>query len=496
MERERLLSTFGRDVRRKSETGPTPEVVAGLTVWPVISPMPDPTLHGFRAELGAMVRLALPIVIVQLGQMLMGVADTIMVGHVSAEAIAAVALGNLYFFGAAIFGMGALMALDPVVAQAVGAGDTVAISRGVQRGLILSLGLSVVATALLLPARPVLGVLRQPAAVADVAAAYARIEIAGILPFYLFGALRQSLQAMKRITPIVGAIVAGNLVNVGLNYLWIYGKLGFPAGGAVGSAWATSVSRWVMLALLVAVAWRTLRPQLLPLRREALAWEPLRRMVALGTPIGVQYELEYGVFAVVGIMMGWMGTAQLAGHQVALNLASLAFMVPLGVSAAAVVLVGHAVGRGDSAEARRAAAAGLVCGVGFMAASALVMLTVPAFLARIYTTDAGVAALAASLIPIAGVFQVFDGVQVVSIGILRGAADTRAPMVVNVLGFWLVGLPVSAALGFGAGAGPRGLWWGLTVGLALVAAVLIWRVRRRLAGELRRVVIDRDVVGA
>jgi len=378
----------------------------------------------------------------------------------------------------------------------VGAGDTIGVARGVQRGLILALGLSVVATALLLPARPVLGLLRQPAGVADVAATYARVEIVGILPFYLFGALRQSLQAIKRVAPIVGAIVAGNLTNVGLNYLWIYGNLGFPAGGAIGSAWATSVSRWVMLALLLAVAWRSLRPQLIPLRREALAWEPLRRMVVLGAPIGIQYELEYGVFAVVGIMMGWMGMEQLAGHQVALNLASLAFMVPLGVSAAAAVLVGHAVGRGDIAEARRAAAAGLVAGVGFMSASALVMLLLPMSLARIYTTDAGVAALAASLIPIAGVFQVFDGIQVVSIGILRGVADTRAPMVVNVLGFWLVGLPVSAALGFGAGGGPRGLWWGLTVGLMLVALILVWRVRRRLSGAVARIVIDRDVARA
>jgi multidrug resistance protein, MATE family len=464
----------------------TPEVVAGPTFSRVISRMSMP----FRAELDAMVRLALPIVAVQLGQMLMGVVDTVMVGHVSAEAIAAVALGNLYFFGAAIFGMGALMALDPVVAQAVGAGDTVAVARGVQRGLILSLGLSVLATVLLLPARQVLGLLHQPPHVADIAATYARVEIAGILPFYVFGALRQSLQAVKRIAPIVGAMVAGNLTNVGLNYLWIYGRLGFPAGGAIGSAWATSVSRWVMLALLLAVAWPALRAQLLPLRREALAWEPLRRMVVLGAPIGIQYELEYGVFAVVGIMMGWLGTAQLAGHQVALNLASLAFMVPLGVSASAAVLVGHAVGRGDVVEARRAAAAGLVCGVGFMSASALVMLLLPTSLARLYTTDPGVIALAASLIPIAGVFQVFDGIQVVSIGILRGVADTRTPMLVNVLGFWLVGLPVSAALGFAAGGGPRGLWWGLTVGLILVAVVLIWRVRRRLAGEVSRVVID------
>jgi MATE family multidrug resistance protein len=440
-----------------------------------------------------MVQLAVPIVVVQLGQMLMGVADTVMVGHVSPQAIAAVALGNVYFFGAAIFGMGALMALDPVVAQAVGAGDSVAIARGVQRGLVLALGLSLVATVLLLPARPVLLLLRQPAEIADVAAAYARIAIAGIVPFYAFGALRQSLQAMKRIAPIVGTMVIANLANVGLNYVWIFGKLGFPALGAVGAAWATAVSRWLMFVALVVVAWPTLRPQLVPVRPEAWAWEPLRRMVALGAPIGIQYELEYGVFAVVGIMMGWMGTTQLAGHQVALNLASLAFMVPLGVSAAAAVLVGHAVGRGDAAEARRAAAAGLTCGVGFMAASAIVMLAVPRGLASIYTNDVAVAALAASLIPIAGVFQVFDGIQVVSIGILRGVADTRAPMLVNVLGFWLVGVPVSAALGFGAAAGAPGLWWGLTVGLVLVAVVLLWRVRRRLAREVSRVLIDSPV---
>jgi len=439
-----------------------------------------------------MLQLALPMVLVQLGQMFMGVVDTLMVGRVSAEALAAVALGNLYFFGAAIFGMGVLLALDPVVAQAVGAGDTVGVSRGMQRGLLLALGLTVVASMLLLPAPDVLARLRQPPAVVDIAGAFARVSIVGILPFYAYSALRQSLQAMKLTRPIVVTIVVANLLNVGLNYVFIFGHLGFPALGAVGSAWATAVSRWVMVALLVALAWPVLRLQLLPLRREALAWAPLKRMLALGAPIGMQYQLEYGVFAVVGVMMGWLGTTELAGHQVAINLASLTFMVPLGVSAAAAVLVGQAVGRGDAGAARRAAAAALTCGVAFMAASAIVMLTIPGPLARVYTTDPTVAALAATLIPIAGVFQVFDGTQVVSIGILRGVADTRAPMLVNVLGFWLLGLPVSAALGFATGAGPRGLWWGLTVGLLIVATVLLWRVRRRLAGGVSRLLIDHD----
>jgi MATE family multidrug resistance protein len=213
-------------------------------------------------------------------------------------------------------------------------------------------------------------------------------------------------------------------------------------------------------------------------------------MVALGAPIGIQHQLEYGVFAVAGLIMGWIGTVAMAGHLVALNLASLTFMVPLGVSGATAVLVGNAVGRGDAAEARSAAAAGLLCGVTFMALTAGVMLLAPGALARVYTSDAGVAAVAAALLPVAGVFQVFDGMQVVSIGILRGAGDTRTPMLVNILGFWLVGLPVSWVLGLHAGLGPEGVWWGLTSGLVVVAVFLVLRVRARLAGQVRRVVID------
>jgi len=450
--------------------------------------------HGFRAQLGAMVRLALPIVVVQLGQMFMGVVDTVMVGRVSAEAIAAIALGNLYFFGASIFGLGVLMALDPIVAQAVGARDREAAAVGLQRGLMLALALSVVSTGLLLPARPVLGLLRQPAPVADVAAAYARIAIVGILPFYAHTALRQTLQAMQHLAPIVTTMLLANIVNVALNYVLIFGALGLPALGALGAAWATALSRWLLLASLAVAARSLLHGYLRPRRPHVFAWRPLWRMFALGAPIGLQYELEYGVFAVVGVMMGWLGTVQLAGHQVALSLASLTFMVPLGVSAAAAVLVGHAVGRGDPLEARRAAGAALVCGVGFMVASAAVMLAAPGWLARLYTTEPVVAALAATLIPIAGVFQVFDGIQVVSVGILRGTGDTRTPMLVNVLGFWLVGLPVSAALGFRTAAGPRGLWWGLTVGLVMVAVVLLWRVRNRLAGRVARIAIDPDAI--
>ncbi|MGE5231730.1 MAG: MATE family efflux transporter, partial [Deltaproteobacteria bacterium] len=227
-----------------------------------------------------------------------------------------------------------------------------------------------------------------------------------------------------------------------------------------------------------------------PVRPEALQWRPLRRMLVLGVPIGLQYALEWGVFGTVLLLMGRIGTVAVAAHQIAINVASLTFMVPLGVSAAATVLVGHAVGRGDAAGAARSARAALASGVAFMATMALVFLLVPGAIARLYSEDVAVIALAATLLPIAGAFQIFDGIQVVSIGILRGLADTRAPFVIAVLGFWLLGFPVSLWLGFRTALGPAGLWWGLVVGLAAVAMLLLLRTRTRFRRRISRVVID------
>ncbi|MBX6365922.1 MAG: MATE family efflux transporter, partial [Gemmatimonadetes bacterium] len=445
-----------------------------------------------RADLRATVRLALPIVAVQVGLQAMGVVDTMMVGRLSARALAAVALGNLYFMAPANFGQGLLMALDPVVAQAVGARDDVAITRALQRGAILALLATVLVSLLLLPVRPMLVLLHQPAEVVPDAAAYVLVSLAGALPFFGFVLLRQTLQAMHRTRAIVWAIVAANLANAGLNWVLIFGHLGAPAMGPAGAAWASAAARWLMFLLLLLLGREALRGHMLPLRRDALARAALGRMVRLGMPIGATMVLEYAAFAAVALLMGLLGTAAMAAHQVAISLASLTFMVPLGVAGAGAVLVGHAVGRGDPDGARRAAAAALVCGAAFMLFSALLFRAAPGLLARLYTDQPVVLAAAAALIPIAGVFQVFDGLQVVGVGVLRGVADTRAPLVVNLLGFWLVGMPVSIYFGFRTPAGPRGLWWGLVAGLAAVAFFLLVRIRHRLGRELRRVVIDEE----
>jgi MATE family multidrug resistance protein len=437
-------------------------------------------------------------VVIQVGIMLMGVVDTLMAGRISAQALAAVALGNLYVFGSLVFGMGTLLAIDPVVAQAVGARDFPAVGRAVQRALLIALALSVLVALALLPAERVLAELRQPADVVPMAGRYVRASIAGVLPFYAFVVLRQTLQAFGRMAPIVVVVVGANLLNVLLNWVLMFGNLGAPALGAVGSAWSTSIGRWAMALGLLAVGWPALRPHLVPLSRDALRVEPLRLTLRLGVPIGLQQLLEVGAFAGATLLMGLFGSTPLAGHEIALNLASLTFMVPLGVATAAAVLVGRAVGAGDAERARVHAAAALLYGVGFMALSALAFILAPRAIAGAYTRDAAVLAVAAALLPIAGVFQLFDGTQAVASGVLRGTGDTRVPLLANLVGFWGVGLPAGALLAFTAGLGPTGLWWGMVAGLSAVAVLLAWRVHARLQGTLRRVNVESAarVVGA
>jgi MATE family multidrug resistance protein len=453
-------------------------------------PLTRPFAVPLRADVAAMLRLAVPVVMVQVGMMLMGVVDTMVVGRVSAVALAAVALGNLAVVAVSAFAIGLLMALDPLVAQAMGAEDPLAVRRAAQRGIVLAAAVTVPATLVLLPAGPVMTLLRQPAEVVPIAAGYVYRCLPGLLPFYGFIVLRQTLQAMERVRPIVTVIVAANLLNLGLDLVLVYGWLGFPAMGAFGSAWATSIGRFALFVGVCAVGRRVLAPLLWPPDPEARLIRPLWKVARLGAPIGVQLQLEFTAFAVIALLMGGLGTVPMAAHQVAINLASLTFMVPLGVSAASAVRVGNAVGRQDADAARRAASAGLACGVAFMSLTALLFLGAPRLLASAYTSELDVVALAAALIPIAGVFQVFDGVQVVSSGILRGLGDTRAPMVINVLGFWLVGIPVSLALAFHSDLGATGLWWGLVVGLGAVAALLLARITTRLKRPVARLAID------
>lgn len=443
-----------------------------------------------RPEFRRLFQLAVPVVVAQLGLMLMGVVDTMMVGHLSAQALASVAIGNLYFFTVSVIGMGTLMALDPIISQAVGAGDEPGIARGLQRGIILA-GILTVPTALVLWfAEPAFRWMKQPDELVPQAALFVQVIVPGVLPFYLFIVFRQTLQAVGRIAPIVWVTLAANFLNAGLNWVLIYGHLGMPRLEVAGSALATTISRFALAVALLAAGWRQLGPRLLPWRAESNDRPALTRMLRLGLPIGAQMFFEYGIFALVGILMGLIGTLAVAGHQIALNLASVVFMVPQGVGAAAAVLVGQAVGAADLPRARRAALGAILIGGGFMTATGALFIFAPHWLAEFYSPDQSVLAVAAPLVVLGGLFAIFDGLQAVCIGVLRGIGDTRAPVILSLVGYWAIGLPVSLLLGFRLALGPAGLWWGLVLGLAVTAAVLLYRVRERLQRDLRRVVID------
>ncbi len=444
------------------------------------------------ADLRDMARFAAPIVFVNVGMQAMGVVDAIMVGKLGGAAIASVALGNLYFFNTSVFGLGLLLALDPVIAQAVGAGDTEDVARSVQRGVVIACALAIVITLALMPGEALLELFRQPQDVIPDTAAYTRRRAIGVLPFLIFNVMRQTLQAMGRVRTVVYAVIIANVINVAANWLLIFGNLGAPALGVAGSGFATAISMWAMALTLLALSWRQFHALLRPWRKETLHWAPIVRTVRIGAPIGVQWFFESFAFGLTALLMGWMGTASLAGHEIALNMAALTFMVPLGIAGAASAVVGRAIGRGDMEAARRDALAAIVCGTGFMCFSAAVFLSVPEFLATRYTNDAATVAVAVALIPLAGWFQVFDGLQAVTGGVLRGTGDTRVPAILHMVSFWGVGVPLGAYLGFRTPLRERGLWLGLVAGLAAASILQSLRARQRLRGNLSRVRVEQE----
>ena len=433
-----------------------------------------------RRELGAVLRLATPVILVQVGMVLMGAVDTMMLGRVSETDLAAGAIGNALSIAVIWSFIGILLAIDPMAAQAFGAGDHRRISRVLCRGVGVAVLLSAPATLIVIALGRVLPVTHQPQAIIEPATAYLRGIGPGVIAFLLFMCLRQTLQAMSIVRPALISIVVANVFNALANWALIFGNLGFPALGVRGSAYATSGSRWVMLIAIAVFGWRHLRPYVGGWRLSWLRPAALRTFLWVGVPIAVQVSLEVTVFSFAAVLIGRLGEAELSGHQVAISLASISFMVPLGFAGAATTRVGNAIGRRDQVAARRSALVCLCLGAGVMTAFGLVFFSLPQLLARLFSDVPGVIAAAAALIPIAGLFQVADGLQVAAAGVLRGAADTRFPAFVALVGYWVVGMPVGAWLTFERGLGPSGVWWGLTFGLVFVAIFLAFRVRWRL----------------
>jgi MATE family multidrug resistance protein len=436
-----------------------------------------------RRELRPTLRLALPLAFAELGWMTMGIVDTLMVGRLpdSAVALGAVSLGSTLYYLVAIFANGLLLGLDTLVSHAFGRRDLDDARQSLATGVLLALLLSPLVMGVVMiwpPLMQAAGV--QPEIVAAMRPFLYALNW-GTLPLLLSFAMRRYLQAVHVVAPVSFAYISANAVNALFNWMFIFGKLGSPAFGLPGSGWSTCAARTYMAMVLAFSALRFLRhhPSEKPLM--IFNFARARAVLELGLPAATQILLEIGVFAVVSALIGKLGAVPLAGHQIAINCASFTYMVPLGISSAAAVRVGNALGRGDAAAAREAGWMAILLGAGFMSFAGIALVSVPRLIARAFTPDPAVIAAGATLLVIAAAFQLFDGLQTVATGALRGAGDTRTPMIANLVAYWLVGLPIAWWLGFRLRWGASGLWIGLCAGLMLLGTALLiaWQKKAR-----------------
>jgi MATE family multidrug resistance protein len=436
--------------------------------------------HTVRHELRALYVLAWPATVTQVGLMLMNVVDTLIVARISAPVLAGVALGGMWQWSTMSLAMGTVMGTDPLISQAHGRGDGQAAALALQRGLIVAWLMSVpicVAVALTGPALRLLG---QPPEAVVLAARYNLLHLPTVPGFLLFTAYRQFLQARGMMGPTTWLIYAANVVNGVLAWALAFGHLGLPALGIDGASIAGSIAS---MALLLGM-WLSMRALNLyegaerRWDRESFSLAGLMAVLRIGIPVGLQLWLEAFAFSCASFMVGWLGVEAVGAHQIALNLASLTFMVPLGISMGASARIGNLIGAGDADGMRYSVRVALACGAGVMTVSALTFTVLRHELPRLYTDQMALIALAAQIIPLAGAFQLSDGTQVVAGGALRGMGRPHAAAVVNLLGYYALALPLGYALAFRLELGLRGIWIGLTAGLLVVSGALLFWVRR------------------
>jgi MATE family multidrug resistance protein len=432
-----------------------------------------------------MLHLAMPLVLAELGWMAMGIVDTMIVGRLSAEAIGAVSLGTMVLNTIGIFASGLLLGLDTFVAQAFGAGDREDCRRSLISGVWLAIFMIIPVMSLIGGTIPLLSHAGIDPGVMRETRPYIYAINWSIPPLLLYFGTRRYLQSVNIVRPVMITLISANLVNLAGNWIFVFGNLGMPRLGTAGSGWATCFSRIYMAIALVVVAVKN-DPQLLH-----MSWKPdfmrIRRLFVLGLPAAGQIAVETAVFATTTVLIGRLNATALAAHQICLTTVSTTFMMPLGISSAAAVRVGQAIGRGDLRGASHAGWSAIGIGGLMMSGAALALVTIPHWIARVFTPDVALITAAVSLLRICAFFQLFDGFQVVATGALRGAGDTHTPMLCHFIGYWVIGLPLGAVLCFHYALGAQGLWVGLSAGLILIGAVLLvfWRrTIRRLVGTI------------
>lgn len=451
----------------------------------VFSSRNESPLHAssFWKETRSTLFLAMPIILGQVLQNSLGVIDTLMVGRVSVAAVAACSFATALFTVPLVFGFGVLAALSVFVARAAAQHNLVETAHLLRRGLVLSMGLAIAMVLGITFVSRGLVFFHEPAAVIAQGRPFLLLLTYSIVPMYLFQTLKQFCEAQHAAWPSLLILIIGVLVNVALNWIFIFGHWGAPPMGLLGAGWATLLTRTLIFGVLAGFV--TARFFQTSIMRNAFGdsvfkFHGYRELLNLGLPVGAQVILEVGAFTMAAVMMGWISEAALAAHQVAISIASMSFMVPLGLSMALAIRVSHALGRGAWGRAAQAIRGTLLVTVSFMSGTALILFAFSHQLAAFFILDASVVMLAAHILIIAGLFQIFDGIQVVSIGALRGLHDVKVPTLINFFGYWGLALPLSYFLAFNEKWGALGVWSGLLAGLAFVACFLIIRLELAL----------------
>lgn len=422
-----------------------------------------------RGEAVKTLNIGIPVIIAQLLQMAMNFVDTVMAGNLSAQDLAAIAVGGAIYIPFIMLGGGVLMAITPIVAQQFGARNLSDIGKNARQGLWLSQMLALPIFFAIRKLGVVMELMEVTPRIIPLALGYLDAISWGIFPIFAYMSLRFFNEGLSVTRPGMYFALIGVLINIPGNYVLMYGTLGFPRLGAVGCGYASAIVAFVMFTCML-IFTATFRPyNRFELYRNFRLpeWSYLKEVLSIGIPIGISSGMEVTMFAIVSLLMGTLGMNAVAGHQVAINFAALAFMVPLGLSTAITTRVGNAVGAGSIPEARKRGFIGIGMSVAFMCLTAMIMFLFPDTIAGIYTDDPEVSTVAVSLIYMAAIFQISDGLQVSGFGVLRGLKETKIPMYVNLVSYWIVGLPLGYYLGIMLGLGPQGLWIGLIAGLSL-----------------------------
>lgn len=434
-------------------------------------------LPHYHSDIRASFLLAYPVMLSQLGHVMMGVADNVMVGHLGATELAAAGLANVAFNVLLLFGIGVSYAITPLVATADGEKNIGSINDTLKHGFVINVVNSFVLVTVVYFGKNLLYHIDQPSEVVSLSIPYLEIITFSIIPVLVFQTFRQFSEGLSNTWIPMVIVLACNVLNIGLNYVLIYGYAGFPQLGLNGAGWATLISRIVMGGALAgfiyyAPRFRDYRPGF---SVGQYSKKLFKKMLHIGIPAGVQFIFEVAAFDFSLVMMGWLGTKALAAHQIAINLATISYMTTSGLAAAAAIRVSNELGKRDIKALRKVAFVLIGMALSFMTAWGVIFILGKNFLPHLYVDDMEVITLAGPLIIIAGLFQLSDGLQVVCIGALRGLQDVKVPSVFIFIAYWVIGLPLGYWFGFHTSLGPVGIWTGLLIGLTITAAAMLWR---------------------